>query len=419
MTYTPGMADTRIGVGLAFSLSLALSVSCSDDSSSVASNTGGFTSGGSHSGGSGGTGTGGTGSGGINVGGGINVDGGPPSTQDTDNDGMSDGDEGTGDFDNDGIPNFQDPINDGPPPAIQLIGISTIFNTPIGIDYHEPTNSVVMSVNYPAGTPTGFERIELDGTHQQFSGLSGLTDEVKIATARSGNPGGFTVGDLFVGNGVDGQIVRMTDAGNTVINPWVDLPGDANGLMRGSLYVDRTGEWAGDLVVVTTTGQVWRVNSAGSPTPVATVGVHLEGAIVVPNKPARFGPIAGKVIAGSEGEHLLYAFSQDGSHVTYALGVDVEDIDLISPKENFFGVNFGTGALLGAASTQFQPMMGDVLLTQEVVTAGTTGLFRLKFDGTQLVAEAIPLAAGSATVGQWEHTTFAPAGIKEIPPVPE
>jgi hypothetical protein len=415
MTYTSSMADTRIGVGLALSLSIALSASCSDDNASTASNSGGFTS----TGGSKNGGTGSNGTGGINVGGGINVDSGPPSTQDSDDDGMTDVDEGTGDFDNDGIPNDQDPINDGPPPAIQLIAISTIFNSPIGIDYHEPTNSVVMSVNYPAGTPSGFERIELDGTHQQFSGLSALTDEVKIATARSGNPGGFTVGDLFVGNGVDGQIVRITDGGNTVINPWVDLPGDGNGLMRGSLYVDRTGEWAGDLCVVTTTGQVWRVTAAGVPTPIASVGVHLEGAIVVPNKPVRFGPMAGKLIAGSESEGLIYAFSTDGSHITYSLGVAVEDIDIISPKENFFGVNFGTGQLLGAASTQFQPMMGDVLLTTESVTPGTSNLFRLKFDGTQLLAEPIPLAAGSATVGQWEHTTFAAAGIKEIPPPPK
>src|SRR5206468_99402 len=98
-----------------------------------------------------------------------------------------------------------------------------------------------------------------DGSHHAFSNLSGLTDEVKIATARSGNPAGFTVGDLFVGNGVDGQIVRITAGGATVINPWVDLPGDNNGLMRGSLYVDRTGVFGGDLVVVTSTGEVWRV----------------------------------------------------------------------------------------------------------------------------------------------------------------
>ena len=347
-------------------------------------------------------------------------DDGTPDYQDpdSDNDGMPDADEGHGDFDGDGVPNSEDPLNDGPAPAILLTAISTTFNSPIGIDYHEPTNSVVMSVNYSAGTPLNFERIEADGSHEPFSTFSGLTDEVKIATARSGNPGGFAVGDLFVGNGVDGQIARITDGGATIVNPWVDLPGESNGLMRGGLYIDRTGVFAGDLIAVTTLGQVWRITAAAQPTLLAAVGVHLEGVIVVPDAPARFGPIAGKIIAGAEAQGLLHAFAANGSDVTYSLGVNVEDIDYISPKENFFGVNYGTSRLLGAAASDFEPMIGDVMLTQEGVTAPTSGLFRLRWDGVALSAEPIPLAAGSATVGQWEHTTMAPAGIVEIPPIP-
>lgn len=412
------MADTRWCVGITVSLFVALAASCSDDSSSVASNSGGSTS----SGGSGnGSGTGGGTSGGSGGSGGIVIgDTSVPSDKDTDDDGMTDAEEGTGDYDGDGKPNFDDPINDGPPPAVTFIAISTTFNSPIGIDYHEPSNTVVMSVNYPAGTPSGFERIHFDGSHEQFSSLSALTDEVKIATARSKNPSGFTVGDLFVGNGVDGQIVRITGDGSSVINPWVDLPGDNNGLMRGSLYVDRTGVFNGDLVVVTTAGEVWRVDVAGTPTKIAAVpGVHLEGAVIVPNKPNRFGPVAGKLLAGSEVEGLMYAFATDGTYVTYALGVAIEDIDIISPNENFFGVNYGTSQLLGAGAEQFNAMMGDVMLTTETVVAGASGLFRLKFDGTQLLAEPVPLGPGSAVVGQWEHTTFAAAGIKEIPPVPK
>lgn len=334
---------------------------------------------------------------------------------DTDGDGMPDEAEGTEDWDGDGIPNWRDPRNDGPAQPITLTAISTAFNQPIGIDYHEPTNSIVMTVNYSEGIPLNFERVEADGTHEPFSAVSGFTNEVKIATARSGNPGGFTAGDLFVGNGVDGQIVRITDDGATVINPWVDLPGAGNGLMRGSLYVDRTGLWAGDLVVCTTTGQVWRIDNAGAPTMVANVGVHLEGLIVVPDAPVRFGPISGKAIAGAEGSGLMYAFSTDGTFETYNVGVAIEDIDLIAPNENYFGVNFGTSRLLGAAAEEFQPIAGDILLTMETVTA--VGLYRLHWDGSQLAAPELTLTAESAIPGQWEHVTFAPAGIVEIPPI--
>lgn len=336
---------------------------------------------------------------------------------DSDNDGIDDSVEGVADWDGDGVPNSIDPRNDGPPPELLLTAISTAFTTPIGIDFHEPTKSVVMSVNYgTGGVPFNFERIEADGTHQAFSSYSGLTEEVKIATARSGNPAGIPAGTLFTGNGLDGEIVRIAPDGATIDNPWVTLPGTGNGLMRGSLYVDRTGIFGGDLIVATTSGEVWRVTKDGVPTRLAAVGVHLEGMITVPNVPVRYGPLAGKIIAGAEGQGLLYAFAPDGTYVTYTLGVAIEDIDVITPKENFFGVNYGTSRLLGATAENMQTMVGDILLTQEY-GGGTTGMFRLQWDGTELKAVVIPLKAGSATVGQWEHVTMAAAGIVEVPPV--
>jgi len=336
---------------------------------------------------------------------------------DSDNDGLSDADEGAADWDGDGVPNYVDPLNDGDPAPVLFTALTTSFNQPIGIDYHEPTNSVVMSVNYPTGSPLNFERVEADGSHQPFSGFSGLTEEVKIATVRSGNQGGFVTGDLFVGNGIDGQIVRITDGGATISNPWVDLPGDGNGLMRGSMFVDRSNLFGGELVAVTTTGQVWQISAAGVPAPIlAAVGTHLEGALIVPDYPARYGPLAGKLIAGAEEVGLLYAITPAGVVTSYSVGVAIEDIDLIPPKENFFGVNFGTSTLIGAQADQFRSLAGDILLTQESPTGGSS-LFRLQWNGSELVAQEIPVADGSATLGQWEHTTFAPAGVAEIPPV--
>lgn len=343
---------------------------------------------------------------------------GVPDAKDTDsdNDGFTDAEEGLDDWDKDGIPNYIDPRNDGPPPMIKLIGISTPFNTPIGIDFHENTTSLVLSVNYgTGGVPQNFERILLDGTNASFSTYSGLTDEVKIATARSNNPAGIAVGTLFTGNGIDGQIVKISPDGSVITNPWVDLPMTGNGLMRGSLYVDRTGLYAGDLIVATTTGEVWRINpSTTAASRIAAVGVHFEGMITVPNIPVRYGPLAGKIIAGAENEGLLWAFDAQGNSTTYNLAVAVEDIDLVTPKENFFGINFGTSRLLGATAKNMEPMIGDIILTQENVTPGTSGLFRLQWTGTALQAVAIPLDPTSAPVGQWEHVTMAGAGVGEI-----
>lgn len=300
--------------------------------------------------------------------------------------------------------------------GITLTQISTTFNSPIGIDYHAPSDSVIISANYPNGLPHNLERINFDGTHTGFSALAGLTDELKVAATRPGNAG-FASGTIFTGNGVNGQIVKVAPDGSSFSNPWVTLPG-GDGLMRGSLFVDRSGVYGGDLIVATTGGQIWRVNSAGTPTFIADVNTHLEGLLTVPNDAAKYGPIAGKIIAGAENTGgLMYVFDDTGFLTTYNVGVNIEDIDMIDKNENFFGVNFGTGRILGAPASEFTSMVGDILLTQEF--GGVSGLFDLKWNGVSLVADPITLNPGSATPGQWEHVTFAPAGIVEIPPVPD
>lgn len=334
---------------------------------------------------------------------------------DSDGDSWSDKREGIADWDGDGIENYRDPVNSGVPSAITLVPISTTFNSPIGIDYHHPSNSVIMSVNYSNGQPYNFEFVHQDGSHSPFSTTSGLTEEVKIAIARPGNSSGFQAGELFVGNGNDGEIVRIDPVGTILANPWVSLSGANNGLMRGSLYLDDTGVYGDDLIAVTTAGEVWRIDSNGNSTMINDVGEHLEGVITVPNAPARYGPLAGKIISGAEGSGLLYSFDGQGNYQTYSLGVNVEDIDMIRMDENFFGVNYGSSRLLGVAAHEWRPMIGDILLTQE--SHSGSGLYWLHWDGANLVADHIPLSATSTTSSQWEHVTFAPAGIVEISPV--
>ena len=298
--------------------------------------------------------------------------------------------------------------------TIDLQPLSTVFSNPIGVDYHEPTDSLILSANYSSGLPHNLERILFDGAHVPFSSLAGATNELKIATVRSiGNPGGFVVGDLFTGNGQDGQILRITDDGATIQNPWVSLPGSGNGLMRGSLYIDRTGVFGGDLIVCTTAGEVWRITAEGTPTFLTDVNTHLEGLVTVPMDASRFGPIAGTILAGAEAQGLVYSIDVSGSVTTYDFGVDVEDIDFIRPNESFFGINFGTGRLLAASASGFAGLAGDILLTEEF--HAQSGLHHLSWDGSAFQVSELTLAPGSFNPGQWEHVTFAPVGIIPFP----
>jgi len=171
------------------------------------------------------------------------------------------------------------------------LGTSNVgFSTPIGIDWYEPTSKLILSVNYPLGTPNNLDLIDpTTGTSAQFSTLAGLTNELKIATVRSSAcQGGFNVGEVFTGNGIAGQVVRISADGGTIQNPWAQLPSTTD-LLRGSFFQDRFCAAGGDLIVVTgneqsdvatSDGNVYRVTSAAvnpTVTLVAHTGVHLEG----------------------------------------------------------------------------------------------------------------------------------------------
>lgn len=306
--------------------------------------------------------------------------------------------------------------------ALSFTAISTPFNSPIGIDYYEPTDEVILSVNYPSGGPNNFELVSATGTRTTFSSISGLTDEVKIATARSTSNGGFSdgsdipVGTFYSGTGVGGQLLRVEAGGGSSTT----IATGASGLFRGSMYVDRTGVFDGDLVAVSTGGTVIRVDENNNVSILANIGVHLEGVMVVPDDPS-WGDLAGKIIAGAEGGGDMYAIDVNGVVESYQnIGVAIEDIDMIVGNENFFGVNFGTSRLLGVEASAFANDVGKILLTQESVGGGTTGLFTLEWDAgsSGLLIEAVTLIGGGAPVAQWEHVTFAPAGVVEIPSVP-
>ena len=69
---------------------------------------------------------------------------------------------------------------------------STPFANPVGIDFQENTaalngiGDLILSANYPTGLPGNLENIAVpSGTHTTFSNLAGLTDELKVATART------------------------------------------------------------------------------------------------------------------------------------------------------------------------------------------------------------------------------------------
>src|SRR5205823_4072682 len=138
----------------------------------------------------------------------------------------------------------------------------------------DPLNQLVISVNYSAGTPHNLELVHVNGTRTRYSSLAGVQSEVLIAAARdSGNGlslGGFIPGTIFTGNNTPGKIVKISPDGLTVTENWANLPSETGFLGEG-VHVDETGGMGGDLLVATTTGGIWRITSAGTPTFIARV----------------------------------------------------------------------------------------------------------------------------------------------------
>ena len=352
-------------------------------------------------------------------------------------------------------------------PQITFTQFPLTVHTPIGIDFQDTSGLLIMSVNYPLGTPNNLDQVDpVLGTLTPFSPLVGLDNELKVATVRtSACQGGFGAGDVFTGNGNPGAIVRLNQFGVPAVGAvppmytWATLPGEP-ALVRGSLFQDRFCVAGGDLIVVTgneqtgvptndLSGNVWRVTSAKVATLVATIGHHLEGVVTVPNIPAVFGPAAGRILAGAEDFKTgtgvppataadydtnggkIYAINPNAVNDFFTISAGLpptcaangtpsgcnfqtanafhpEDLDLIRRNSTFFGVAFNEGHVL--TSPDFNQFCGQVLITQELpfgfgTSPGTSGLSTLGWNGTNFVVTPIT-SNRDGTIFQWEHVTF-------------
>ncbi len=289
--------------------------------------------------------------------------------------------------------------------GVELTPLNTAFNNHSGIDYHHRTRKVVVSANSTLGQPNNFELIQADGMHASFSNVSGVSGELKIATARDDGFGvslaGFKPGDIFAGTDVPGVVARIASDGGTMQNPWATLAGET-GLVTG-LYVDRTGLYAGDVIAVTSSGGIWRINSTGLATQVALLGTALSGVTVIPEAPEKYGPWSGKILVGAEDQGLIYTVDAAGQVVTYTLGINPADIRLIPAHENFYGIDPVSRKIWGAPADAFADVIGDILVAQ---SSGV--LTHIRWNGTDFETKQI------AQVSKWEQIAFAPAGIAEI-----
>lgn len=198
--------------------------------------------------------------------------------------------------------------------------------------------------------------------------------------AASVGAGGFASRDIYVA--ASNTVVHITHDGLSSNILTSGLTGD----VRGILF-DTIGTFGGDMLVTTNAGSVYRVNSAGVATTLASTGEDTEGLDIAPVG-AGFGAYDGQLVVASEGSGLLRAISTAG--VTTILnpndriagGEELSFVPLTlglsgDPVEGMYGANY-TQNVLKAGAGEFAGMQGDIIVTSET----GHGVHRVHWNGT-------------------------------------
>jgi len=296
--------------------------------------------------------------------------------------------------------------------------VVTVANVedPVGIDYSPTINSLLLSVNADAnGLPNNFARLGVLGGHTvltNWSAVSNFTGEIKLATVKT-TANGWTQGDMYFGTGQPGQIGWVSANGTSVNTNWLTLSGEPNPI--GGLYIDQTGVFGGDLIVVsgasTFGGGVWRITAAKGATKVAQIndsfgdGVDCEGVVTVPNNQAQYGPWAGNILTCGETAHLIFAVDVSGKITPYDLGLFTpEDVRLIPSGQNLYCTDAVNFVVWKVPQGNFSGFVGDVLFVNEAINS-PNALFIAHWTGGAFVMRQLSFG------GSFEHVAFAPIDI--------
>ena len=288
-----------------------------------------------------------------------------------------------------------------------VFSLVTNLTAPCGIDYHPPTQSLIISSRNSSGV-FSFLRMDATGAITPWSSLNiSGQDEVKLATVKT-TANGFTNGAMYFGNG-QGGIGWLSPDGSVANLNWLALTGNP----FYGLYLDQSGSFGTNLIAVKRYDSVWKINSAGVSNKLVNLpNYYLEGVVTLTNDSNQYGPWAGKIITGNQSDSEnaeIYAISTN-SFNRYPLGIYVEDCDIILTNQNLYICDDQDqgGWLLKVSQGVFTNHVGDVLFTE----AFPPKLVIVHWNATNSIfvkTEIIPPHASG-----FEHSTFAPI---DIPPV--
>lgn len=297
--------------------------------------------------------------------------------------------------------------------------VATRVVNPKGVAFHPALKKVIVSLSPSVVTPPrtqdqaqDLNTVSPDGTRQPFAQGFHMHRDVESLIAivpMTGVPvttAHFTPGDVFVGRGPGGQITRLKADGTVYSNPATgNVFADLGEPLWGGLAFDTVGDFDGALIVLTYYGKVFKVNSNGAATKIATLpseGLEYEGVAVAPKN---FGPYGGWIIVGGEGNTdvnslagKVYAINQAGEYYTIAqIPHTTEDIQFVPPNGGtYYQTELCTkrereNRLWRANASHFLNRLGRMLVVNELGNE----LWEVAWDGTRYTQSLVGRVPGA------------------------
>jgi PEP-CTERM motif len=212
---------------------------------------------------------------------------------------------------------------------------------------------------------------------------SGSIGEVYVSSSLG--LGGFGSRDVFAGSQALGTVYKFNNDGTGQV---VFTSGLVGGIR--SIAFDPYGLYGNNMIVATSSGYIYSVDSAGSATLLANTGEDTEGLSFTPQL---FGLVAsGTLVVASEGSGNLRAITPGGA---ISIVVNVGSAEMVSfvplnlgisgnPLEGFYAANY-TVDVIKAPASDFSAYLGDMIVTGET----THQVWDIHWDGANYVSTQI------------------------------
>ncbi len=272
----------------------------------------------------------------------------------------------------------------------------TPFTTEGTVGFTFATNKFVGTV-LKNGTGSLYSTDLTGGNVQLFAPTVSLNSSSgEHYVAASFGQGGFAQGDVWAADGT--SIVHISNSGATSSTFVTGFSGEVRGIT-----FDLFGTYNNNMLVTTKSGDIYKVNSAGTKTLLASVGEDVEGLDIAPVG-GNFNGLSGQLIVGSEVSGAIRAISPGG--VVTTLGdssgqliiASAEELTFVplnvgasgSPLEGLYGADY-TNNVLFAGANQFNSNLPANNMAGDLIVTGETNkqVSRVHWNGSQFVVTNI------------------------------